>query len=88
VQLESSRDRAKSALQALTDSLAADGYTLDVAQGSPLLKLIITASQGACEECLVPKAMMKKFVRLALQEHGIAPEGDIAITYPAGHHES
>jgi hypothetical protein len=64
---------------ALAASLEADGYRMAIDEDGSRLSVIITASPEACEDCLVPKDLMRGILSTTL---GV--EGDsIDITYPA-----
>jgi hypothetical protein len=62
----------------LAQSLATDGYQLDVTEDGAWVRVVVTASPEACEDCLVPKDLMRAILAQAL---GV--DGDtIDITYP------
>jgi hypothetical protein len=64
---------------ALAASLEADGYHMAIDEAGSRLAVVITASPEACEDCLVPKDLMRGILAQSL---GV--EGDtIDITYPA-----
>jgi hypothetical protein len=64
---------------ALTSALEADGYHMAIEEADAKLSVIITAGPDACEDCLVPKDLMRGILATTL---GV--EGDsIDITYPA-----
>lgn len=66
-------------LQQLRDTLAADGYSMDIhiTAGNAIVK--ITAADGVCGDCLVPKnVMMKGLLEPAL---GMS-DSQIQLTYP------
>ncbi len=64
---------------ALAQTLEADGYHLDIDGDESRVSVVITATPEACEDCLVPKDLMRGILSSAL---GVA--GDtIEITYPA-----
>ncbi|HXC85487.1 MAG TPA: hypothetical protein VNV62_26950 [Trebonia sp.] len=64
---------------ALAASLEADGYRMAIDEDGSRVAVIITASPEACEDCLVPKDLMRGILATTL---GV--EGDsIDITYPA-----
>ena len=69
------------ALDPFRQSLAADGYGLRVdAVEAGVLRLSIVAQAGACEECLVPRALMTAMIQDSIsQEPGIH---EIELTYP------
>jgi hypothetical protein len=68
--------------EALASSLRADGYDLAITESSAGLgdhiAVVVSATPEACEDCLVPKDLMRGILSQAL---GVA--GDtIDITYP------
>lgn len=64
--------------------LRADGYQLDAAMGGNRLSLRVSATDDACEDCLVPKSVMEGVVRSSLRRQGVAVDDlDVVITYPA-----
>jgi hypothetical protein len=79
---------ASSALSQLAEAMQADGYILTVEQGPAELRLTVTATEDACAECLVPKAMFKTMAESVLADAGVAPAGGIVIVYPEAHHDS
>ncbi len=64
---------------ALARSLEADGYHLAIEEEGSRLSVIITASPDACEDCLVPKDLMRGILSQSLGVDGET----IDITYPA-----
>ena len=69
----------ESALDGLRSTLAAYDYALDVTESGSGVEVRITAGPDACEECLVPKPIMRSVLGPAL---GV-PEDAIALIYPA-----
>jgi hypothetical protein len=64
---------------ALAQSLEADGYHMAIDEAGSRLAVVITATPQACEDCLVPKDLMRGILSTTL---GV--DGDtIDITYPA-----
>ncbi len=63
---------------ALASTLEADGYHMAVAGDGARVRVVITASPEACEDCLVPKDLMRGILSNAL---GVSGE-TIDITYP------
>ena len=64
---------------ALAQSLEADGYHMAIEGDESRISVVISATPEACEDCLVPKDLMRGILSNAL---GVA--GDtIDITYPA-----
>lgn len=66
------------ALKELQDTLAVDGYSLvvDVAGDRAVARL--SAADGVCDDCLVPKPVMKSFLSSALA----LPDSRIDLVYP------
>ena len=67
----------------IRDSLRSDGYELNVRSVAPQVSLAIEARPDACEDCLVSKDLMARYVVAALVE--LDPdlaESDIEIAYP------
>jgi hypothetical protein len=63
---------------ALAASLEADGYHMAIDEDGSRVSVVITASPEACEDCLVPKDLMRGILSQSL---GIS--GDtIDIRYP------
>lgn len=63
-------------------ALRADGYALEIGEISDTLSLRIVALDDACEECLVPPAIMAPMISAALDGR-YSPE-QIRLTYPEG----
>ncbi len=63
---------------ALASSLEADGYHRAIDGDGARVSVVITASPEACEDCLVPKDLMRGILSNAL---GVSGE-TIDITYP------
>ena len=70
-------------LTTLRDGLRADGYGLDIVATTPQVSLAITAGPDACEDCLVGKELMIRYVVAALTDldSAIGPE-DVRLLYP------
>ena len=64
---------------ALTSALEADGYHMEIGEVDAKLSVIITAGPDACEDCLVPKDLMRGMLS---NELGV-DAALIDITYPA-----
>jgi len=62
----------------LAQSLATDGYHLEVTEQGSRVSAVITATPEACEDCLVPKDLMRGILASALNADG----DSIDITYP------
>jgi hypothetical protein len=79
-------DVVATALAPLRELLQADGYALQIVScDDGELVLQIEAGPDACAECLVPKAMMGKYVAAALSAHPELAELEAELRYPAGH---
>jgi hypothetical protein len=63
---------------ALTSALEADGYQLAIEEAGARLAVVITAGPDACEDCLVPKDLMRSMLS---SELGV-DAATIDITYP------
>jgi hypothetical protein len=70
------------ALQTMTDTLAADGYLLHADRAGDLVLVAVEAGPEACEDCLVPKAMMERMILDTLSRAGI-PAAGVELSYPA-----
>ena len=69
----------ESALTGLRSTLEADDYRMAVSESGDGVEVTITAGPQACEDCLVPKPIMRNILHAAL---GV-PEDAIVLTYPA-----
>ena len=65
-------------LQAIQASLEADGYVMEVHEDGGRVAVRISATPEACEDCLVPKPLMRGILGQAL---GV-DENSIDLTYP------
>ena len=63
---------------ALTSALEADGYHMAIEEADAKLSIVITAGPDACEDCLVPKDLMRSMLS---SELGV-DAAIIDITYP------
>jgi hypothetical protein len=63
---------------ALASTLEADGYHMAIEGDEARVSVVITASPEACEDCLVPKDLMRGILSQALE----VPGDTIDITYP------
>jgi hypothetical protein len=68
----------ESALAQLRSTLAADDYAIEVDQDGEAVTARITAGPSACEDCLVPKPLMRGVLQNAL---GV-PQERIELVYP------
>jgi hypothetical protein len=69
----------ETALSGLRSTLAADDYRMAVAEAGDTVEVTITAGPAACDDCLVPKPIMRNILHAAL---GV-PEDAIVLVYPA-----
>ena len=63
---------------ALSSALEADGYHMSIGEAEAKLSVVITAGPDACEDCLVPKDLMRSMLS---SELGV-DAATIDITYP------
>lgn len=57
------------ALRPMRDTLAADGYVLEWSmQEQNQIGIQVSATGGACEDCLVPQEIMRAIIDTALDE--------------------
>jgi hypothetical protein len=63
---------------ALSSALEADGYHLAIEELGAKLSVVITAGPDACEDCLVPKDLMRSMLGSELGVDGSL----IDLTYP------
>ena len=63
---------------ALSSALEADGYHMAIGEADAKLSVVITAGPDACEDCLVPKDLMRGILSQQLGIDG----GMIDIAYP------
>ena len=64
---------------ALSSALEADGYHMAIDEADAKLSVVITAGPDACEDCLVPKDLMR-----GMLSHELGVDAAmIDITYPA-----
>lgn len=68
----------QSGLATVRSTLEADGYRLEVTEDGERVGVQIVATPDACEDCLVPKPLMRTMLQDAL---GVA-EQSIDLTYP------
>jgi Fe-S cluster biogenesis protein NfuA len=79
-----SAEDVERALEKMRTMLAADGYALDVRVSDGRLDLSVRATDGACEDCLVPKPVLRDIVVQMLGREGVSTEAsDVVLTYPA-----
>jgi hypothetical protein len=68
-------------LDELQTMLSVDGYSLSVSTTDGKTKAVITAGEGICEDCLVPKVVMTGLLAQALD----VPAEQITLEYPEEH---
>jgi hypothetical protein len=66
-------------LQQIADTMALDGYALEVTEAGEMRVATITAGEGICGDCLVPKVVMTNLLAKALE----VPADRIELHYPA-----
>lgn len=65
----------------LKEGLSSDGYDLTLAPGAgETMRVQISAREGACEDCLIPKSMFLDYVVSALD--GQVPREQVELFYP------
>jgi hypothetical protein len=69
----------ENALAGLRSTLEADDYRMSVTESGDSVEVTITAGPAACDDCLVPKPIMRNILHAAL---GV-PEDAIVLVYPA-----
>lgn len=69
-------------LEPVVQTLAADGYEVDLTIDSGSVRFQITAGHGACEDCLSPPAVLTPIIRRLLQEAGYTEQ--LQLIYPYG----
>ena len=65
-------------LQQIQDTMALDGYVLEVTESGDARIATITAGEGICGDCLVPKVVMTNLLAKALE----VPAEQIELHYP------
>jgi len=65
-------------LEDLQSSLAADGYEMQIEQSGEKARVSISAADGICGDCLVPKPLMLGMLESLLD---VDPK-DIELLYP------
>ena len=68
-------------LDDLQKMLSVDGYTLSVATEDGKTNAVITAGEGICGDCLVPKVVLTGMLAQALD----VPAEQISLEYPEEH---
>jgi Fe-S cluster biogenesis protein NfuA len=75
-------EQASALLDGLRQSLASDGYRLQVEPAGSGIHLTVRADSGTCSDCLVPKETFRGIVETMLQRGGLVVD-KIDVTYPA-----
>lgn len=66
-------------LQQIQETMALDGYALEVTEVGERRLATVTAGEGICDDCLVPKVVMTNLLAKALEVDPAA----IDLRYPA-----
>jgi hypothetical protein len=70
-------------LAGIRDMLRADGYEMVIQVGEGEVAVSVVATDGACEECLVPSDLMTEIIRDSLGEgSGGGYVGLVSVQYP------
>jgi hypothetical protein len=62
----------------LRSALETDGYLMDIVEAGTRIRVAISATPEACEDCLVPKDLMRSILGQTLD----VPEDAIDLIYP------
>ena len=71
------------AISATREGLEASGYAIECSERGGRLVFTIRATEGACEECLVPKPVFTSILGRELADGGIEA-GEFEVAYPVG----
>ena len=71
------------AISATREGLDASGFAIDCAGRGDTLVFTLRPLEGACDDCLVPKAVFTSILSSELADAGITPAA-IDVIYPAG----
>jgi hypothetical protein len=71
------------ALEPTRQGLEAAGFALELADRDGRLRMTVVAAEGACEDCLVPKSLLRQMAGDEIAAAGIAPVAAIDVVYPA-----
>ncbi|WP_460776423.1 hypothetical protein [Microbacterium sp. GXF7504] len=66
-------------LQQLVDTLAVDGFRMSVDRADDSAVVVVTADEGVCGDCLVPRSVMMSYLGSALE----LDASRITLQYPA-----
>lgn len=81
--MTSTIETIKELLSPLAAGLEADGYSVDVDLQPDLIALEVVAGPDACEDCLVPKDIMREIFRSRLSPEATGLDHDnVELTYP------
>lgn len=69
------------AIAATREGLAAAGFSIDVGERDGRLVFAVKAEPGACEECLVPRAIFEDILGRELADGGVQVDG-FELLYP------
>jgi hypothetical protein len=69
-------------LQPLIQALGADGYSVQTSATDGRVEFKIIAGENACEECLIPPAILQPMVNQLLVNAGRSES--VELRYPAG----
>jgi hypothetical protein len=75
-------DDIETILEPLIQALGADGYSVQTASSGGRVEFQITAEENACEECLIPPAILQPMVNQLLVNAGRSET--VELRYPAG----
>lgn len=79
-------DAARTALDPMRATLAADGYQLTAFLVPEQLVLAVEAGPEACVECLIPRTLFQVMAESALAAAGLQLDGrTLRVSYPPGH---
>lgn len=75
--------RIRELLSPFISGLEADGYKLAVSLSPNSIDLQVSAGPNACDDCLIPKAMMEEMFRSHLTPAATGlPHANLTLTYP------
>ena len=75
------KERAEELLVALRQSLAVDGYTMDIEPTPAGIHVLVDVAGDSCPDCLVPREIFRGIVETVLGQGGLSV-GAIDVTYP------
>lgn len=75
----------ETALEPMRRQLSMDGYDLRAElTADDVLKVVVTAGEDACEDCLVPRDVFATMLADQVASAGVAV-GDVDVAYPVDH---